>query len=160
MPAGVLSKLRAHGLACVQIGKRGVANFPGFEAYQGVQIPDAPRGVTWDDARGAYLPSRREIYLGTGRHGYEDTALHEVGHALGDLLDYEHSYLLAREYSSQADGIFGRNRAFYPIGCKSTRGRKEFFAESVSFAIINREKATRLFGPECATFLLEEVLKP
>lgn len=160
VPSGVLSKLRAHGLARIQIGKGGVASFPGLEAYQGTQIPNSPYGTSWDEARGAYLPSRREIFLGTGSHGYKETALHEIGHALGDLNGYDGSYLLAREYNFQADGIFGRNRAFYPSGCKSTRGKKEFFAESVSFAIINRDKVTRLFDPEYAAFLLEEVLAP
>jgi hypothetical protein len=160
VPAGVLSKLRTHGLARIQIGKGGVASFPGYEAYQSIQIPESPCGITWNEARGAYLPSRREILLGTGSHGYRETALHEIGHALGDLNGYESSYLLAREYAFQADGVFGRNRAFYPNGCKSARGRKEFFAESVSFAIINRAKALRLFGPEYAAFLLEEVLAP
>ncbi len=155
---GVLSKLRSHGLARIQIGKGGVASFPGFEEYQGIQIPTALRGVTWDDARGAYISSRRGIVLGTGKHGYKGTTLHEVGHALGDLEGYDDSLLLLNEYTKQANSKIGRLDTYYPDNCLTPTGREEFFAESVALAIMDPSKAVELFSPEYIDFLLTIVL--
>ena len=158
MPAGVLSKLRAHGLARIQIGKGGVASFPGFEAYQGVQIPTAPRGVTWDHARGAYIASRREVILGTGSHGYHVTALHEMGQAMGDLLDHDNSLILAIEYRAKSSVSLRKVSAYYPGGRLTDRGRKEFFAESVSLGIMNRASLKAFFSEAYYTFIVKDVL--
>jgi len=158
VPAGVLSKLRAHGLARVQIGKGGVASFPCPSAYQGVPIPNAPGGFTWDVSRGAYLPSRREILLGTGHYGYEGTATHEVGHALGDILYYDHADVHRREYLAQASGKLSKRSEYYPKGMPSETGRKEFFAESVALGIMDPEKLKANFTLAYSTFILRIVL--
>ena len=158
VPAGVLSKLRAHGLARIQIGKGGVANFPGFEAFQGVQIPTAPRGVTWDQARGAYIAGRREVILGTGSHGYNGTTLHETGHAMGDLLGHDSSLILSSEYRTKSSGSLRKVSAYYPGGRLTDRGKKEFFAESVSLGIMNRPSLKAFFSEAYYTFIVEDVL--
>ncbi|MBL7645795.1 MAG: hypothetical protein JNK74_06340 [Candidatus Hydrogenedentes bacterium] len=159
VPAGVLSKLRSHGLARIQIGKGGVAGFPGFEEYQGIQIPTAPRGVTWDDARGAYIAGRREVILGTGRHGYSGTATHEVGHALGHLLSYDLSEILQREYKAQLNGIFGKNSAYYPNRRLSATGCKEFFAETVGLGILSPDALRANFSHDYYEFIMKVTLR-
>lgn len=160
VPEGVLAKLVAHGLARVQIGKGGVASFPGYDAYRELQIPGAPRGVTWEQSRGAYLSSQKEIILGTGSHGYEGTAAHEVGHALGNLSGYESSEILAWEYRNQANGIFGRNTAFYTNRQLSATGRKEFYAETVSLGIMSPDALEANFSRSYVNFILKVTLAP
>lgn len=158
VPAGVLSKLRTHGLARIQMGKGGVASFPGFEEYQGIQIPLAPRGVTWDSARGAYISRLKEIALGTGSHGYEGTPTHEIGHALGDLLGYDNSLRLASEYKAKSRGSLRKVSAYYPDGRLTVRGKKEFFAETVSLGIMSRGSLKAFFSDAYYTFIIEDVL--
>lgn len=160
MPNGVLAKLATHGLARVQIGKGGVASFPGYESFSHTQIPTAPRGAKWSDARGAYIPSRKEIILGTGSYGYEGTAAHEIGHALGDLSGYESSEILAWEYRIQANGIFGRNSAFYANRQLSATGCKEFFAETVSLGIMSPDALEANFSRDYVNFIMKVTLAP
>lgn len=158
LPEGVMATLAGAGLSRIQIGKGGVASFPGYEDFREVQVPGAPRGTNWDVSRGAYMPGRKEIVLGTGIYGYEWTAQHEIGHALGDLMRYDSSEIVKREYLSQAKGILGRRPEYYPNGSPSDLGQKEFFAESLALVIMDRAKAKRLFGRSYLTFLLETVL--
>lgn len=158
VPVGVLLKLRTHGLARIQIGRGGVASFPGYEAYQSIQVPTAPRGVTWDDARGAYISSRKEMVLGTGSFGYEGTATHEIGHALGDLMGYDNSLRLASEYRAKSRGSLRKVSAYYPDGRLTDRGKKEFFAETVSLGIMSRGSLKAFFSDAYYTFIVEDVL--
>ena len=118
VPAGVLSKLRAHGLARVQIGKGGVAYFP----------------------------------------GYEGAATHEVGHALGDIFDFDNAGVLRAEYLAQASGLLSKRSEYYPKGLPSETGRKEFFAESVALGIMDPEKLKRYFTKAYSNFILRIVL--
>jgi len=159
VPAGVLSKLRTHGLARIQIGRGGVASFPSYTAYQGVQIPTALRGVTWEHARGAYIVDRREVILGTGSHGYSGTATHEIGHALGHLLSYDLSEILQREYKAQMSGIFGKNSAYYPNRRLSATGCKEFFAETVGLGILSPDALRANFSRDYYDFIMKVVLR-
>lgn len=157
-PKGVLAKLATHGLSRVQIGKGGVASFPGYDLFNHIQIPTAPRGATWSDARGAYISSRKEIILGTGSRGYEGTAAHEVGHALGELMGYDNSLRLAVEYRAKSRGSLRKVSAYYPDGRLTDRGKKEFFAETVSLGIMSRGSLKAFFSDAYYTFIVEDVL--
>lgn len=111
----------------VWIGKGPVCAFPGFEDYANEPIPGSP-GRTYLDVPCSYNWERHTILLGSEPRSEidkaESAAMHEVGHALGNILGYDDDYRLKAE--------FGRLSARLPTSV----GMREFFALSFEHVIM------------------------
>lgn len=152
VPENVYAKLLDNGFTRIQIGRGGVASFPGYEHLKGVKIPNT--SDTWDVSRGAYNPARKEIVLGTERRGNANSAAHEIGHAIGHLLGIDEDPRLIKGYESVTNPDVRWDNNYYPGGKLTLEGRKEFFAESAALGIMDPAKLRGVLGNDFAGFIL------
>ncbi|MBI4558801.1 MAG: hypothetical protein HY706_14560 [Candidatus Hydrogenedentes bacterium] len=154
-PKPLLSKMVREGLQQILIGPGSVAEFPGYEALGKEQVPGYPRGTTWLDIAGAYDRKTQTVILGPRPVVDEHLAVHEVAHALIDLLGYVGDFRVDEEYRR----LFPELHDFYKIGHRqSTRGKVEFLADSVAYVILYQDVTPSNFHPEFLRFIRETML--
>ena len=91
VPERVLRQTAELGVR-LEIGDGPITSLPTGKPLKGQR----PRGWgvndTWDDVAGGYAPSVKTVMAGnTGRGGSVSVALHEYGHAVGDVLGFNES---------------------------------------------------------------------
>ncbi len=129
MPEPVLEKLADSGLRGVYIGDGALPAHDQLERYRGVRPRGWPEGSTWDTVAGAYDNDGKQIIAGTGEYGSESLALHETGHAIGDLLSLNDSPELIDHHKRLWINLDPYLRQGGP---GAHPGRQELLAESVA----------------------------
>ena len=124
LPPGVLRRLRASG-AKIHIAYGSVVD--ARPDLRGVRPRGWPRGKTFADVDGVYMPDRREVIVAE-RHGAareRDTLYHEIGHALdGPRAARSRSGAFGRAYAADRRRLSGYERQ------RGAAGRSEAYAES------------------------------
>lgn len=94
-----------------------------------------------DKVRGFYSPSSRTVVMGTaGRGGSANITAHEVGHAIGHVLQIDGS---DRLYQFHKDLYPHLDRYFKQDRFQGGRGTKELWAEGVAVVMENRARKRR-----------------
>ena len=110
------------------------------------KLKGAPRGwaagSTYRELQGVYSPAARKVYSGLGRSGSASHVLHELGHAVGDLLGY-HQH---RDVVAAQARCFERLHPYYRQGGKGgAAGCSELFAEAFALHYIYGPQAVEQF---------------
>lgn len=154
IPPNVAEALSKEGVQIV-VGNVGMGGF--VPKLKGVRPRGWPAGSTWDDIAGAYDSNTKTVYAGAGRSGSTSTVLHEFGHAVGTLRNYDNDPRLidvhVRIYNGKAD----LNPYYKQGGAGGDAGRQELFAESFAAVLKDREYARAHFNDEVVA-LIDEIL--
>lgn len=118
--------------AGLYIGKGDITNFsPQSRRLKGVQPRGWPEGSTFDEVAGVYMPSDRQLLIGTRSHGCVSLSNHEFGHAvdhaMGQLSDNSSAFSLAATKITHSR-VFSVTPYMSAVG-NPTGWRSEFFAE-------------------------------
>ncbi|HEY8353953.1 MAG TPA: hypothetical protein VIK69_02960 [Methylophilaceae bacterium] len=157
VPTKLLTRLREAGLAEIHFANATVPGLDNLHYLKGVQPRGWPPGMTWDIVPGAYSPKEKAVVAGVGRHGSVSVALHELGHAVGDLLGYNDHPDLIQAHKE----VFEKLKPYHQQdGPGGVAGRQEMLAEGfATYLILGRKMAVRMFGELFVNFLEKEVLK-
>jgi hypothetical protein len=126
VPTDMVNSLRSNGVKVI-IGSNGFGDrFPSL-------ANERPRGWatddTWQDVEGGYQRSSRTAFAGVGRSASISTAIHEVGHAVFDLVVPN----LHEQFREAHRRFFGQlPRYFRQGGPGSDASTEEFFCESLA----------------------------
>lgn len=120
------------------------------QAFRGVRPRGWPDGMTWDDVAGAYNSEDRYVIAGDGKSGSISLILHEYGHSIGHVLQYDNDTRLIELHRQQYNRLADYYRQDGPGG---PIGRKEFLAESFAHALIDRVEAANLYGQDMVDFI-------
>jgi len=157
IPDRLLAKLKREGLERIDIGPGSVPDFEGFEHLRKVQAPGYGPGVTWADIAGGYDSLTRRLVAGSRGLDVDRVISHEIGHALGGILSYNDDFRLIEAYEKAFKS--GALKKFYlDEGKPSVRGRMEFLADAVGYAIIEG-RPNEAFGQQFAEFIRNTVLR-
>jgi hypothetical protein len=127
VPRRLYQDLRDAGFQGVVIGNR---TYPELDPTV-AKLKGAPRGwapgSTYRDLQGVYSPAARKVYSGVGKSGSASHVLHELGHAVGELLGYNtHSEVVAAQTR-----LYDRIHPYYRQGGPGgAAGCSELFAEA------------------------------
>lgn len=154
VPVGVIEQLRDAGLRGIYVGVGSVTDLDDLGFLRAsVPIGWSP-GSTYHDVPGVYVPATQVVAVAaSGRStGAVSLALHEIGHAVGDLLGL---YLgaglfLGHIRLAQSDRL---SPYFLPAG--SELARRELLAELFASVMISRELAIRDFDHEIVAWLVD-----
>jgi hypothetical protein len=114
-------------------------------------------GETWWQVAGTFDPVRHWLLLGAGDPGSYSVALHETGHAIGQLLGYDNSPQLAYLHRKMYRKL---DPYFQGTGPDDPNGRKELLAEGIAIYLIRgRQFTAREFSPAFARFIRHTVFQ-
>ncbi len=156
VPESLLAQARKAGIKDIHFGPVGMPYLDSNEYARGVQPRGWPPGMTWDDVPGGYNPRARSVVAGRGDHGCTSLALHEYGHALGHLLNYDNDVRLIALHKQ----IFNRLDPYLrQDGPGGYAGRHELVAEGFATVVKDRVLATKTYGPEFVHFVEDVMLR-
>jgi hypothetical protein len=156
IPPQVAKMLNAAGLKGIYIGEGGVPYLDNMQHLQGVQPRGYPPGETWNNVHGAYVPGKRYVIIGAGRHGSKSVILHEFGHALGDRLGYNDDKRLIEAHKR----LYPKLPNYLQQNGPGTRGaREELLAEGLAHVLMDPVAAAKEYDPEFVSFIQNVVLK-
>jgi hypothetical protein len=125
IPVVMLKILEKKGLRII-IGDKTMTRFSDDDRFK-----HAPRGWTvsdWSRVPGAYDSLEKIVYAGDNKlHGCLSLALHEYGHAAGDLLNLDNSKIVIQAHKRLYNKLTAYKQQGGPGG---SAGRKELLAES------------------------------
>lgn len=122
----------------------------------GVQPRGWPKGMTWDIVPGAYSVRDRYVIAGSGAHGSSSVLLHEYGHAIGHVLNYDNDVRLIAAHTANHKYL---EPYFQQGGAGGFAGRGEMLAEAFAETIVNRNLAVLRFGQDTVDFIENVVMK-
>ncbi len=137
------------GLTRIVAGAGCVSDFPGYAIAAQVPVPTRP-GESFTSVPCAYDRASKVVLLGTRpAHPLREApspALHELGHAAGDLLGYDNSVGVRSEYArllpQLPPALIGSSLR------NETDCIREFFAQSVEHVILETDLSRWLFSRE------------
>jgi hypothetical protein len=148
LPDSLLDKVAKKG---VKINLNAESFGETYPEYGNMTPRGWPRGYTWKDVAGGYNDARKEVHAGTGNHGTDSLALHEFGHAIGDVLGVDDSAELIGHHQR----LFSKLHPYAKQGGPGARaGRQEMWAMSVDRLVkVGRNAAVADYDAEYVTFL-------
>lgn len=155
LPQNISKRLVEKGLKEINIANKKVTELDSNQYLKG-QTPETAKSTTWDDVAGVYNPNSKSVSLGNGMHLCESLVLHEIGHAIGDLLKYDNS----KELEQAHIRLYPKLTPYYQQKAPGNiAGRKELFAESVGVLLKRRRDfAVKAYDKEWIDFLEKQLL--
>ncbi len=158
LPENVLEEIAPK--AKFYVGAATVTGLNANEDKSGVKPQGWPEGLnaTWDDAAGMYDARKRQVAVGIGgQTGSASLAIHQVGHALGNLLGYDNDPALQEHHARLHPRL---DPYLKGKGPGNKNGRKELLAESLAVYIKRgEEEAIRQYDKDYVAWLKRTVLK-
>jgi len=162
LPVHTVRMLRQAGVT-VHLGDGGVPDLDALGFLKDVHPRGYPEGATWTDVAGAYYPRTKSAVAGNRPNGSIAPILHELGHALGDVLALDDAPRLIRLHNLAYDRFASGERflpEYYRQGGKGTKaGRQEYLAETFAHTVKNPAQARGVWGTEIVDFLERIVLR-
>lgn len=144
VPEGLLVALKEKGLKQIHIASLSSL----YLAKNQDLADDKPRnwseGSTFDDVPGLYEPNDKTVAIGVGDNGSSSLAIHELAHAIGDLLDLDKT----KEMKQHHERLFPKLEKYLQGGTSPANkaGMEETFAEGLALLIKDgEEKAIEKF---------------
>lgn len=156
IPEPVLQKLKDKGLKQLQIGNISVVDMAKNDELKHQKPRNWSEGSTWDNVPGVYNPNDKTVAIGVGSHGSESLALHEVGHAIGDLFKLDKS----KEMIEHHKRLFNKVNDYLQGGTipGNRAGTEEMFAEALATFLDEGEaKAVQKFDQQLINYIKKEV---
>jgi hypothetical protein len=115
------------------IGDRTVPDLDQNDYLRNVRPRGWPEGSTWSQVGGAYSPFGKKVNSGSSLHsGSANTALHETGHAIGDVFELDDDDDLIEHHKRLHHKLIPYLQQEGPGG---RAGRQELIAESVAWLV-------------------------
>ncbi len=158
VPYHLMNKLVSRGIRKIYLGDRPITEMNDLKNRKGKPVGHEVEGInrTWDEVGGVYRPTERSAIA--GKHaggGSVSTALHELGHAIGDLLQFDNHTTLNIAHHELYDKL---SPYFQQGGQGGEIGRAELFAETFAQVLINREDAISSTDEDFVDWIEKEVL--
>lgn len=156
LPEPVLQKLKDKGLNQIQIGNISVVDMAKNDELKHQKPRNWSEGSSWDKVPGVYNPNDKTVAIGIGSHGSESLALHEVGHAIGDLFKLDKS----KEMKEHHKRLFNKVEDYLKGGDTpgNRAGTEEMFAEALATFLNDGEsKAVQRFDQQLINYIKKEV---
>jgi SPP1 gp7 family putative phage head morphogenesis protein len=152
LPDTLHKKLVAAGLQDVHFGKKSMPYLDANQQYRNAQPRGWPPGSTWDEVAGAYNRGNKSVVAGwtPQGHGSRSAAIHEYGHAIGDLLGYNDHPALDAAQRRLYDKL---NPYLQQGGPGGAAGKSELLAEGMAHVVVNRWGAIRDYDEEFVKFI-------
>ncbi|MBI2298258.1 MAG: hypothetical protein HYU66_04780 [Armatimonadetes bacterium] len=149
LPRALYERLAAAGVQ-VYVGCGNLTELDDNGDLIGVRPPGSPFGSRYEHFGGLYRFDRREVTIGTVPPSQTNRALHEVGHAVGDVLGYNGSSELAAAFNASFAGLPDAVKQYG----RTARGRRETLAETFAATVESEAGARVLFGDPLVEFAL------
>jgi hypothetical protein len=165
LPKSMMLKLKKAGLSDIHIAKRGVSQLDHndqlkgffFFGYSGDE--SIPKNITWDDVSGLFNAINRSVSAGYSQYNLynpQSTILHEMGHAIGQLLGFYDCHELIDTHIELFDRL---NPYFKTGGAGGLVGRQELFAQGVAdYLVLGEEKSKEIYGEKFISWIKNKVL--
>ena len=155
VPDNIHKKLIDAGLNKIRVGNGAVTSFSGYEYLSN----ESPRGwggtLTWDDVAGMYDPAHKQVICGTGVQGARALSLHEYGHAIGDLLEYDNDPTLINFHKKLHPQLSPYEQQGGPGGFA---GRQELLANAFMRVVEDPIGAAVRYGPDLVQWIESVVM--
>jgi len=151
-----LSKAVQDARVEIHVGTGGVSDQNHLSYLQGVQPRGWEEGATWDNVAGAYVTSGKKVVACTGRGSSASIALHEYGHAVGDVLGWDGSDELIEHHKRLHEKLTSYLQQDGPGGLA---GRQELFAEGTAAVLRSFRTAAVAQYDEPFVAWLEDILR-
>ncbi|MBI2266621.1 MAG: hypothetical protein HYU64_15900 [Armatimonadetes bacterium] len=156
LPTGTVSRLLSAGLKGIRIADKSIRELAPGQSFTAQKPRGWSEGATWDDVHAAYFPGSGIVCVGKGRHDSYSAVLHEIGHAIGDLLGFDDHPLLIEAHKRLYNKLDSYLKQGGPGG---KAGREELLAESTALYLKKgRKEAENTYDGEYVKFLEDTVL--
>lgn len=156
LPERTLLELKNKGLKQIQIGNVSVVDMAKNSDLVNQKPRNWSEGSSWNEVPGVYNPRDRTVAIGVGSHGSEALAIHEVGHAIGDLFKLDKS----KEMVEHHKRLFNKVEEYLKGGDEggNRAGLEEMFAEALATLLDDgEEKAIQRFDKPLVDYIKREV---
>lgn len=153
LPEPLMKKMLEKGLKGVIVGVGSVPEHEGLQHLKGKTPRGWPPEKTWDTIAGTVVD--KQVVAGTGESGSASTALHEFGHAIGDILYFDNGYGLHQHHLRLYDKL---QPYLQQGGRDGIAGRQELLAEGVAQTLMDEGKARGLYDDEFVDWIKNTVL--
>ncbi len=157
VPKHIIDTLVSRGLGGVYAGRKPITELDNMKYLKGVRPRGWSEGKTWDNVGGCYDRGTKTVVAGWTRNdGSVSTSLHELGHAVGDLMDFDDH----PELKFQHETVYNHLKSYFKQGGPGGKaGMEEFFAETFAQVLVDRSQAIQAAGLGMVEWIETEVLK-
>ena len=131
IPIPSLKLLKDYGYK-IYVGNKPVSDFPGMEDMKDKRPYGWGEGYTYKDVAGLYNVTGK-VYLGSGNWDIPSLAIHELSHAIGDMMQVSSGSKLQKYYDEHK----GKNGTYQADGGNYL---EEFFAGSATDILMGNDK--------------------